>query len=80
MPGESYLRWALSRVGMAPGVIVTVPFIDRVAASIREAGVETFAVLAAIVALAGPATVLLRSWLRRPRPSNDDDRRPESRT
>ena len=80
MPGESYLRWALSRVGMAPGVIATVLFIDRIVAVVREPRLGTIAALAAVMTLIVGAALLLRSWLRRPRPSNDDDRRPESRT
>lgn len=52
-------------VGMAPGILVTALFVDRVAAAIKDPGPGTFAVLAVVVALVLGAAVALHRRLRR---------------
>lgn len=52
-------------LGMAPGVIATAVFIDRVAAAIREPGTGSFAILAGVLAVVVAGAVALRRWLQR---------------
>jgi len=52
-------------LGMAPGIVATALFIDRIMAAIHEPGAASFAVLAGVVALLIVGAVALRRWLRR---------------
>ncbi|HSD99971.1 MAG TPA: VTT domain-containing protein [Burkholderiales bacterium] len=52
-------------LGMAPGILATAIFIDRIAAAFRNPDWESFAILAGVVAAVVAAAVWLRRWLRR---------------
>ena len=47
-------------IGMAPGIILTVIFVDRVTAAVTDPGPGTFAILAALVALLAAAALYVR--------------------
>jgi uncharacterized membrane protein YdjX (TVP38/TMEM64 family) len=59
-------------LGMAPGIVATVLFIDRVVAAMREPGAGAFAILAAVVALVIAGAMLLRRWLQRSESASRD--------
>jgi len=60
-----------SLLGMAPGMIATGLFIDRVAAAVQDPGPEAFAVLGAAALAIVLAAIGLRRWLRRHDPPAD---------
>lgn len=47
-------------LGMAPGICMTVLFIDRIAEAVREPGLGSFTLLAVVVALVVAAAILIR--------------------
>lgn len=51
-------------LGMAPGILATAFFVDRVAAAVRDPGAGTFAVLAGLLVLAVAAAGALRRWVK----------------
>jgi len=51
-------------LGMAPGILVTAFFVDRVAAAVRDPGAGTLAVLAGVLLVAVAAVAALRRWVR----------------
>jgi uncharacterized membrane protein YdjX (TVP38/TMEM64 family) len=54
--GASHIGWRDfllgTLLGMAPGIVLTAAFIDRVVAVVRDPGLDTAAVLAGVAALA----------------------------
>ena len=48
-------------IGMAPGTLILVVFVDRIAAAVRHPGPVTFTLLALIAGVALSAALLLRS-------------------
>ncbi|WKB53504.1 VTT domain-containing protein [Eleftheria terrae] len=52
-------------LGMAPGICMTVLFIDRIAEAVREPGLGSFTLLAVVVALVVAAAILIRQRLVR---------------
>ena len=54
-----------SLLGMAPGMLATGLFIDRVTAAVRDPGAGTFAILGVAALAIVLAAIGLRRWLRR---------------
>jgi phospholipase D1/2 len=52
-------------LGLLPGVLGTVLFVDRIVASVRDPGFVTFALLAVVAGMVAGATLLLRQRLAR---------------
>jgi phospholipase D1/2 len=75
--GASHVRWRDfllgTLVGMAPGIIATALFVDRIVAAIREPGTGTLTILAAVLLFIMAAAAALRNWLRRHGAGNGRD-------
>lgn len=51
-------------IGMTPGIIATVVFVDRIAEAVRNPGIGAFVSLAAVAGVLIAAAVTLRHFLR----------------
>jgi uncharacterized membrane protein YdjX (TVP38/TMEM64 family) len=60
-------------IGLLPGVLGIVVFVDRLVESVRHPGVMTFALLAIVAGLLGGSAVLLQRRLARRRRLQDAD-------